>query len=310
MKVFFNRYPRFEPYGGGNQFLQRMTSMFSEKGHNVVYHLEEGVDLIFMMDPRPGDHGYSIQHIWDYKQRFPNVKIIHRINECDKRKGTEGLDALLIKSANISDRVVFISKWLQNYFEEKGYKKDSKVVYNGCDTKYFYPRQAPKNKNKISLVTHHWSDNWMKGFDLYTAIDKYLIENPDALFEFTYVGRYCKEYIPKKTKIIAPLHGKNLGEELRKHDIYVTASRWEPCGMHHIEGAASGMPVIYHADSGGIVELCQNHGEEFSNFASFLKCLDVVIKNYDVYVEKINRKNFSIEKCCQQFYNTAEELFA
>ena len=89
MKIFFNRYPRQEPYGGGNQFLQRMISLLVEGGHDVVYHPEEGIYLIFMMDPRPGDHGYSIQHIAEYKHRFPKTKILHRVNECDARKGNK-----------------------------------------------------------------------------------------------------------------------------------------------------------------------------------------------------------------------------
>jgi glycosyltransferase involved in cell wall biosynthesis len=310
MKVFFNRYPRYTAYGGGNQFLQKMTSLFTEKGHEVVYHLQEGIDLIFMMDPRPGDHGYSIQHIWSYKQNYPNVKIIHRINECDKRKSTHGLDEILIQSANISDKVVFISEWLQEYFEKSGYQKDSKVIYNGCDTNHFYPDQNTKINEKIRLVTHHWSDNWLKGFDIYTEIDKYLSDNSNAPFEFTYVGRYCKEYNPEKTILVPPLHGKELGDELRRHDIYVTASRWEPCGMHHIEGAASGMPVLYHEDSGGIVELCQNHGKSFNSFESFLEAFDEVSKNYNDYAKKINYENLKIEKCAVEFYNTSMEMFS
>ena len=308
MKIFFNRFPRNEPYGGGNQFLQRMTSMFVEKGHKVVYHLEEDIDLIFMMDPRPGDHGYSLQHIVAYKHHFPKTKVLHRVNECDARKGTNEIDDLLMTGMSISDSVVFISKWLKDYFFTLGFKEKSSVIYNGCDTKHFYP-ETKNSMGKLRLVTHHWSDNWMKGFDLYTEIDRYLIENESANFDFTYVGRYCKEYSPKKTTIILPLHGKDLGDELRKHDIYVTASRWEPCGMHHIEGAASGMPVIYHADTGGIVELCEQHGEQFTDFSSFLKCLDRVSKNYDQYVNKIDYENLRIEKCCERFYKTATELF-
>jgi glycosyltransferase involved in cell wall biosynthesis len=311
MKVFFNRYPRNQPYGGGNQFLQKMTSMLSQKGHDVVYHLEEEIDIIFMIDPRPGDHGYSIQHIWNYKQSNPKTKILHRVNECDARKGTNEVDEILLLGMSISDKIVFISSWLQEYFHNLadpkiGLKERSRVIYNGCDTNHFYPTKKERS-DKIKLVTHHWSDNWMKGFDLYTEIDKYLIDNPNAPFDFTYIGRYCKEYLPKKTNLVSPLHGKELGDELRKYDIYVTASRWEPCGMHHIEGAASGMPVLYHKDSGGIVELCQNHGEAFSGFDSFLESLSSVAKNYSGYVDKIDHGNLSLEKCCNQFYSVIQE---
>ena len=308
MKIFFNRFPRNEPYGGGNQFLQRMTSLLQESGHQVVYHLEPDIDLVFMIDPRPGDHGYSVQNIWDYKQKFPKTKILHRINECDKRKGTKGLDDLLINSALISDEVVFISNWLKNYFYDLGLSKDTHTIYNGCDTKIFYPSTNKAKKEKVSLVTHHWSDNWLKGFDLYTKIDEYLLNNPDAKFTFTYVGRYYKEYTPKSTIIVDPLCGVPLGNELRKHDVYVTASRWEPCGMHHIEGAASGLPVIYHQDTGGIKELCVNYGEEYSTFDQFLEKLNLVVENYDEYTTKIEDTDISIESCCKKFMKVIDSM--
>lgn len=308
MKVFFNRFPRNEPYGGGNQFLQRMTSLLEDREHKVVYHLEEDIDVIFMVDPRPGDHGYSVQHIWNYKQQHPSTKILHRINECDKRKGTQGLDGLLIKSATISDEVVFISDWLKSYFYDLGLTKNTHTIYNGCDTNIFYPAREKTLGRKVNLVTHHWSDNWMKGFDLYTKIDEYLIENPSANFNFTYVGRYYKEYTPKATSIISPLCGIPLGEELRKHDVYVTASRWEPCGMHHIEGAASGLPVIYHSETGGIKELCMKYGEEYHTFTEFLEKLNLITENYTEYLDKIEKVDISIESCCEKFLGLIDSM--
>ena len=303
MKIFFNRVPRHEPYGGGSHFVTAMCEYLSNHGHDVVFHLEEGIDVIFMIDPRPVDIGYSIHHILAYKNQFPNVKILHRINECDARKNTEGLDSLLIASANQSDSVVFISDWLKQHFKSRGFEKECSVIYNGCKLDHFFPRSETTNNEKIKIVTHHWSDNWMKGFDLYKEIDLWLnSEKIKKEYEFTYVGRYCKEYEPKNTTLVQPLHGVELGRELRKHDIYVTASRFEPCGMHHIEGAASGMPVIYHKDTGGIVELCKNHGESYESFTEFLNKLEIVKDNIDQYKEKIDYDFLDINRCCESFY--------
>jgi len=47
---------------------------------------------------------------------------------------------------------------------------------------------------------------------------------------------------------------------LRQCHVYLTASRWEPGGMHHVEGAQCGLPVLYHEDGGGIVELASRYG--------------------------------------------------
>jgi len=302
MKIFFNRVPRDEPYGGGNQFLQKMTQVLISHNHEVVYHLNPGIDIIFMIDPRPGDIGYSIEHIAVYKDQFPDTKIIHRVNECDARKGTNDLDKLLLASMSLSDRVIFISEWLKDYFEDAGFAGYSDVVYNGCSTDHFYP--ANKNKTeKIKLVTHHWSDNWMKGFDLYTELDKYIHNHPESMLEFTYVGRYYKEYKPTSTNVISPLKGIELGNELRKHDIYVTASRFEPCGMHHIEGAASGLPVIFHKDTGGIRELCLKHGEQYSTFNEFLECVNKISVQLSTYQNKIDHESLDINRCVGEYFD-------
>ena len=305
MKILFNRLERHEPWGGGSSFVNAMCSLLREKDHEIVFSLENNVDLIFMIDPRPGDTGISINEIIRYKIVNPKTKILYRINECDARKNTAGMDNLLIQSTNHVDKVIFISEWLKEYFHKKGLNvDDADVVYNGCDLNNFYPMVS--NTKKIKLVTHHWSDNWMKGFDLYKDIDEYMNNNSE--FEFTYIGRYSNLYNPVNTRIVAPLYGKALGEELRKHDIYVTASRNEPCGMHHIEGAASGLPVIYHKNTGGIVEMCVNHGEEYETFENFLDCLDKIKTNLTVYKKKINRDHLDIKTCCENFYQHIETL--
>lgn len=308
MKIFFNRFPRREPYGGGNQFLLKIVEKLEQKGHKICYHLEPQIDLIFMMDPRPGDFGYSIDHIREYKRIFPKTKIIHRVNECDARKSTNFMDSLLIDGMKISDEVIFISEWLREYFENRGFKGSSQVIYNGCDLENFGIDDDHSVSNPIKVVTHHWSDNYMKGFDTYVEIDKFLIENPGS-FEFTYVGRYWSGYTPKSTRIVNPLTGRLLGSELKSHDVYVTASRYEPCGMHHIEGAACGLPVLYHSETGGIKEMCKNHGLEFSSFEDFMKGLDHIKKNYQNFRGMIDLNLLDINLCCDRYTEIVEKIF-
>ena len=110
--------------------------------------------------------------------------------------------------------------------------------------------------------------------------------------EFTYIGRYNREYKPTKTRIIQPTHGIDLGNSLRENDIYITASRFEPCGMHHIEGSACGLPVLYHEDGGGINELCKKHGESFRDMDQFFKKLNHLADNYEEYLDKIKHGHY------------------
>jgi hypothetical protein len=308
VKISFNRPKAASAYGGGAHFVTNFSNYLEKAGHSVCHKLEPGIDLIFMIDPRPNEGGYSIQEIFNYKQQFPKTKMLHRVNECDKRKNTNFMDKTIMLSNQLADHTIFISKWLSDYFIQKGFNNSYAVILNGCNTSHFYPTERLFNPARPKIVTHHWSDNWMKGFDIYTKIDEYLQENDR--FDFTYVGRYFQGYSPKKTSIISPLYGHDLGSELRNHDIYVTASRWEPCGMHHIEGASCGLPVLYHVDGGGINETCANHGYQFRSFAEFLKYLDLVTSKLGDLKNKINYEQLSSKTCSDNYYKEIVRMFS
>lgn len=300
MKFYFNRIRRDTSWGGGAHFASAMADYLTSKGHEVVYRLERKIDVIWMLDPRSEEGGADVNQIKAYKILNPGVKVIHRINECDMRKGTKDMDKLLMSANEIADETIFISEWLREYFVQKGFSKRSHVVINGCRSDFFYPLEDKKLEYPVKLVTHHWSDNWMKGFDVYQFLDEIVSKNPQL--EFTYVGRYNPSYRPIATKIVSPLFGKALGDELRKHDIYVTASRFEPCGMHHIEGAACGLPVLYHKDGGAIPEVCKNHGLEFFDKDSLYDSLEKMVNNYGEYRSKINYEKLSAARCCEEYY--------
>jgi glycosyltransferase involved in cell wall biosynthesis len=90
--------------------------------------------------------------------------------------------------------------------------------------------------------------------------------------------------------------------------VYITASRWEPCGMHHIEGAASGLPILYHSEGGGIVEGCQNHGMAFSNVEEIITKLDNLLENYSSVRSKIDYEFLSIDRCIKDYYSIIEKM--
>ena len=312
MRVYFNRRLRREPWGGGAHFHSAMVDHLVTKGHTVAERLEKGIDVIFMLDPRHEEGGADAEQLLSFKQRNPRVKLLHRVNECDQRKGTHGLDEMLLKSMHAADRVVFISEWLRSYFTlgKHFYSPyfQSDVITNGCNNEWFHPAKYERDfsKHPIKLVTHHWSDNRMKGFDVYDWLDSFVDGNPR--FEFAYIGRYNSTYEPKNTRLMQPMYGPKLGQELRRHDVYVTASRFEPCGMHHIEGAACGLPVLYHRDGGGINEIASKHGEVFHDAASFEEALTRVIDGYDEYRSRIDHQQLSMERCCGQYLEIMQDM--
>ena len=123
----------------------------------------------------------SYKDIQQYKKYVnKNVTTVQRINECDERKGTTGINSLYLKSSDIADRVVFVSTWLKELYLRLGLPEEkSSVILSGSDSKIFYPsnKNIKKNDEKFKIVTHHWSSNIFKGFKIYSHLDNLLNKN-------------------------------------------------------------------------------------------------------------------------------------
>lgn len=306
IKIFFNEPLKETPYGGAAHFVSNFVNYLKEE-FEITFELEKDIDLIIFVSNSTYKYKEKTLRVLKYKKKNPKTKVIQRINDCDKRKNTNQVDKLILKTNKIADETVFISNWLAEYFIAKGFNRPYQVIYNGCNSDFFYPNKEKKFGDTINLVTHHWSNNWLKGFDIYTEFDKILETKKDLTF--TYIGRYYDNYKPINTKIVPPLYGKELGDELRKYDIYLTASRWEPCGMHHIEGASCGLPILYHKYGGGINESCRNYGIEYHDIPSLLDVLNGIKKNYQGYRNKIPYKFLSSKRCNDEYYHVIKEMF-
>lgn len=318
-KVFFTFEPKGGSFGGGAFFVSNMIEYLKNRGYKITFTLEKGIDFIFITDPRKGKKGssksYSVDDIIKYKKQNPKVKILHRINECEtKREKSIGIDKLLLKTMKIADRIVFITQWLQDYFVKK-YNistKNCSIVVNGCNPNFFFPKKENNKKiieetTKVKLITHHWSSNYLKGFEIYNKIDEYLGKHPDE-FALTFVGNYNENYTPKNITVLSPECDMRLGNILREHDIYLTASQNEPCGMHQLEGMSCGMPILYREGSGGIKETCGTAGLEFSDFDDFLEKLQQIKKEYGLFKNNINYGWLSSQRCCKQFYKIIKNV--
>ena len=282
------------PWGGGNLFVKNLTKVLYENGHEVVYDLDHrDIDGILLTDPRARQESLSSFNHKDIQRYInlvnPNVFVVQRINECDERKGTKGINDLYLEASMVAHKIVFVSEWLRDIYLIKGMNKEkTSVILAGADRSVFNNNNTYykiDKSQKIKLVTHHWSDNWNKGFDVYKRLDDSITK---GYFEydlnFTYIGNISNKINFKNTKIIEPLAGKELSSELKKHHIYVTGSLNEPSGNHHIEAAQCGLPILYR-ESGGIPEYCQAYGLGFSN--DFFVKLRYLIENYDIFTKKV-----------------------
>lgn len=253
MRILLNRKPLYDQaWGGGNLFLQAFCDAAKRKGHEIVYQLDGSIDVIFMHDPRPSELKIGVNEIARYVHGHRRTKVVHRVNECDARKGTKDVDELLQRSSQIVDATIFVSRWMRHYHVGSGVYMGGKhhIIHNGVDRQHFQPA-TPTIKSPITrIVAHHWSNNRMKGFDVYEAIDEFVARENG--FMFTYIGRENGTF--KNARVIAPLFGRALGERLADHDVYISGSLHDPGPNHILEALACGLPTYVDFRGGGAVE--------------------------------------------------------
>ncbi len=287
MKVAIGYRVQNGPWGGGNRFVEALVEALSDAGHVSVETLEDAdIDIILMIDPRRRNPAVSFTPgaVRRYlKGRNGKALVVHRINECDERKATLSMNARLRLANACADHTVFIATWLKGLAvwrpqDAKGHS----VILNGGDVRVFHANGARvwDGREPLRLVTHHWGGNWMKGFDVYSRIDRMLGEGGWCeRIEFTYIGNLPPGFAFAHARHLAPMTGHELARELRRHHVYLTASINEPAGMHHVEGALCGLPLIFR-NSGALTEYCTGFGERFDN-DHFEPALGCMMDGYD-----------------------------
>lgn len=301
------------PYGGGNEFIKNLIDFLKKQNHTVINHLKDkDIDIILLTNPLKTSetatfNSYEIEYY--LKLHNSNAIVIQRFNECDERKGTTYVNKKLEKFNTVVDVNIFVSKWLKNIFKDfQLSKKKSFVVMGGPNKEIFNSFEKTYwNKNsKLKIVTHHWSNNLKKGYLVYKQIDDLLnFEEYNQLFEFTIIGNVPNNIYFKNTNILKPLSAKELSKELKKHDIYLTASENEPSGNHHMEGALSGLPILY-IESGAIPEYCKEFGINFE-IKNFKDSLNYIIKNYDKLIKNLENYPYDFISAAQEFIKIFEE---
>ncbi len=301
------------PWGGGNLFAKNLIDYLTKNNFDVINDLyNEKIDVILMTDPlkNSSSTNYSFKNIRDYKKFInPNVKIIHRINECDERKNTKHVNKEILDCNSIANTTVFVSNWLKKLYEDIGLDNNNKVIISGSDKQIFnnHGKQAWDGASNIRIVTHHWGTDVNKGFEIYKILDEMLERGQLDNVDFTYIGNLPKKFNFKTAQYIEPLQGFELAEELKKHDIYLTASKNEPSGNHHIEGAQCGLPLLY-INSGGVVEYCDGYGIPFESKNDFTNSLQNLINNFDEYYKKVLKYPNSSEIMCSEYLELIQSM--
>ena len=361
MKLFINFKPEDVAYGGGNVFSLNFIDYLKEKKVNIVYDLEDDIDVYFIIDPHKGKFKkYGLDMVVDYrnKLRKANInlpkdkhrkagKIFIRINDCDKTRPNvtkeRSREYRILQYYKDIDYWIFNSQFIKDYYINKhecltqdiDIDSISAIIYNGGNDTHFFPidnndyyegiindkdannqRDIDRynRKRKLRLITHHWSDNINKGYEYYWKLFEYFKNRSD--YEFVFVGRKFNDENPKYSQVpvIGPYKGMELGDELRKADIYVTASVFDSGPMHVVEGLLCGLPMLYINEEGGGKNICElsekegfgKSGETFSSFYELVDKLEKIRDSYDEYrTNAIKSKELYLKSnCMKRYYQT------
>ena len=110
--------PLDSPWGGGNWWLtQTVAATCVDTATTSASTSARAPAGIVLVDPRVG--GNVVLRRRADRALTAHARVLHRINECDLRKGTNEIDALLADANRVADHTVFISAWLRDYHAER-----------------------------------------------------------------------------------------------------------------------------------------------------------------------------------------------
>jgi glycosyltransferase involved in cell wall biosynthesis len=303
--------PNVEP-GGLDQFFKYFAEYLENLGHTLLYDFSNTpVDLMFLTHSNSGIATHGLRVLEEYLIQYPSTIFVHRINKCDEHFGFNGENEKTLRVNTFANYTVFISSFVRDLYTSQGFdrRRPHSIILNGADERIFNPsgRSDWKQGDRLRIITHHWSTAYNKGFDIYARLDSLLGLKPfSELFEFTFVGNLPKDLRLKNTQVVSPLRGSELAKVIKHHHVYLTASRNEAAGMHHIEGMRCGLPVLY-LNSGALPEYCSSYGVEFT-VVDFEKKLLTMVEHYPALRERVLHVPYTAASMCSQYETLFSDL--
>lgn len=278
MKIHVLFEARTNASGGGNQFLKGLRSWL--EAQSCYAQTPEDADVFLF-----NSHQH-IDAVARMKRRYPEKPFIHRIdgpmrlyNRMSDRRD------LVVNAANrlIADATVFQSSWSREKNLSLGLIPTpfEAVILNAPDPTIFNAEgKAPfASSGKIRLIAVSWSVNENKGFDVYRWLDANL---DFTRYEMVFVGNSPEKF--KNIKMIPALDSLGVARELKKSDIYVTASKFESCSNTLIEALHCGL-IAVAVDNTSHAECIGGRGEIFSDSEGILRLMEKISRTPEKYLE-------------------------
>ncbi len=263
------------PWGGSNTFLLALRGELQRRGLRVSENLVGASTRGCILN------AFAFDADALRRQRRPGLRVLHRVDGpvgTYRGTGNEVDGSVQALNAELADATVFQSQYSLEAHAALGLGfREPVVVPNAVDPRLFHPqgRRAFDPQPRVKLISTTWSDNPNKGTATYTWLDEHL---DFARYEYTFVGRSPVRF--RNIRMVPPVGSRELGELLRAHDVYVTASLHDPCSNALIEALSCGLPALF-ARSGGHPELVGAGGLGFDRADEIPDLLDGLVARYD-----------------------------
>ncbi len=288
------------PAGGGHQFLRAFVRQAEARGLRVENNTISRATRACLFN------SFNFREQRLLRMKRTSVLYVHRVDgPIDVYRGRDdGVDKRIHAiSQQVAEKTIFQSRYsLEKHLELGMEFRNPVVILNAADPEIFHPqgRSIFSRNRKIRLVAASWSSNLNKGAPVYRWLDESL---DWERFEFTFVGSSPIRF--KNIRMIPPLDSYSLAKLMREHDIYITASKNDPCSNSLIEALSCGLPAIY-LQSGGHPEIVKQAGAGFEAAEQIPELLNQVVDGYESFQSRISLP--SIEDVSEQYLKTLELL--
>ena len=245
------------PAGGGHQFLRALLRELESRGLTVEVNRISGGTPACLFN--------SFNFDFARLRRFARVgcRMVHRVDgPIGAYRGfDDGTDARIAAiNAQLADATILQSRYSLAKHAELGIDlREPTVVSNTVDPAIFHPLETrePLDGRPLRVIASSWSQNPRKGADVLEWLDRNL---DPAEATVTFVGQATRAF--EHVRQVGPLDSHGVARALREHDVYLAASRDDPCSNALLEALACGLPAVYLA-SGGHPELVGDAGVPF-----------------------------------------------
>ncbi|CAN5146565.1 hypothetical protein BH09ACT13_BH09ACT13_10520 [soil metagenome] len=246
------------PTGGGHQFLRALVAELERRGLAVeLNRISSGTPACLF-----NSFNFDFRRL--RRLDLPECRMVHRVDGPIGlyRGWDDGTDSRIQQvNGDLADATIVQSRFSLEAHRELAIElRDPVVIPNAVDPSIFHPRNEREALagRKLRLIATSWSDNPNKGGEVLSWLDRHA---DTARFEVTFVGRSPEPF--RTIRSVGPLASAALAEELRRHDVYLAASKNDPCSNALLEGLSCGLPAVFRA-SGGHPELVGDGGLPFS----------------------------------------------